>query len=263
MSIVLKENEWAEDMIHSNSLGKKPSETLRRAARYYLDMNYRARDVRNLLETYILRCDPNISLPKWSGTINRAISKAERYKAIEIDYIEITGSEVEIIGSLKGRQIQRLAFTLLCLSKFWTMVDPSRDYWIINKDSEIMSMANINTSIKRQSEMYWELRELGLIRFSKKVDNTNVRVCFVSEGECVLKISDFRNLGYQYLKFCGEPYFECQNCGLVVKMSNPIKGRKQKYCVSCASEVAVKQRSGSYLDEHEIMYECKNGHILQ
>ena len=35
MSIVLKENDWAEKMIQSKSLGKKPSETLRRVARYY------------------------------------------------------------------------------------------------------------------------------------------------------------------------------------------------------------------------------------
>ena len=40
MSIVLKENDWAEKMIQSKSLGKKPSETLRRIARYYIDNGY-------------------------------------------------------------------------------------------------------------------------------------------------------------------------------------------------------------------------------
>ena len=43
MSIVLKENDWAEKMIQSKSLGKKPSETLRRVARYYIDSGMRKR----------------------------------------------------------------------------------------------------------------------------------------------------------------------------------------------------------------------------
>ena len=32
MTVVLKENEWAHDMIERNELGNKPSETLRRVA---------------------------------------------------------------------------------------------------------------------------------------------------------------------------------------------------------------------------------------
>ena len=37
MSVVLRENDWAASMIQANSLGKKPSETLRRVARFYMD----------------------------------------------------------------------------------------------------------------------------------------------------------------------------------------------------------------------------------
>ena len=90
-------------------------------------------------------------------------------------------------------------------------------------------MANINTSIKRQSLMYYNLNENGMVQFSKKVDNTNVRVCFISPGDTAMVVTDFRNLGYQYLRHHGEPYFECQNCGITVKSENTT-GRKQKYC---------------------------------
>ena len=262
MSVVLRENEWAEDMIKSNTLGKKPSETLRRAARYYMDQEYRTRDVRKLLESFVLRCDPNISLPKWDDTIDRAISKAEKFNAIEIDYIDITKPEIDTINSLQGRQIKRLAFTLLCLSKFWTIVDPMRDYWIINKDSEIMAMANINTSVRRQSELYWTLRELGLIKFSKKVDNTNIRVCFTEPGDVVLKISDLRNLGYQYQRFCGEAYFECQNCGLVVKLKDPVRGKNRRYCNACASRTVAEQRQTEIINEPAIIKNYKIGCVL-
>ena len=106
--------------------------------------------------------------------------------------------------------------------------------------------------------MYWTLREADMIQFSKKVDNTNVRVCFKEDGEVVLRITDFRNLGYQYLMYHGEPYFECENCGLVVKINEPKKGRKQKYCNSCAAEVKMRQNVNYAMRRRERARKMKN-----
>lgn len=250
MSIVLKENDWAENMIQSKSLGKKPSETLRRIARYYIDNGYdKKKEVRQRLDIFLLQCDPLASLPKWDAALEYAVSSAFKYKAVDIDHIDIYEDELKLIESLGGVQIERLAFTLLCLAKYWYMVSPETDYWVNNKDNEIMALANINTSIKRQCLLYGMLKDAGLLRFSKRIDNTNVRVCFVSgdRSPTVLSISDFRNLGYQYMKYKyrkhrHNPYFECENCGITVKYSDPDKGRKQKFCKACASEIAVQQR---------------------
>lgn len=247
MSIELKEHEWAENMIQSKSLGKKPLETLRRVARYYIDKGYGKRDTRNFLDTFLIQCEPTSSLPKWSKRLDNALARALKYEAVNIDSIDITKPEMDKIDALEGKQNKRLAFTLLCLAKYWMIVRPHCDYWINNKDNEIMAMANINTSIKRQCAMYWNLRECGMIQFSRKVDNTSVRVCFVEDGDVVMHITDFRNLGYQYLKYCGEPYFECENCGLTTKLKVPFKGRRQKYCSSCAIEIKTQQNVNSVM----------------
>ena len=109
-----------------------------------------------------------------------------------------------------------------------------------------MHLSNINSSVKRQSIMYRMLNELGMVKFSKKVDNTNVQVCFIEDGEPVMEVTDFRNLGYQYMKRCGEPYFECKNCGVTTKYNNPSSGgRKQLYCNSCATEIRARQNADS------------------
>ena len=229
-------------MIKNKTIGKKPSETLHRVARYYLDEGYTKKETRKLLDIFLIQCDPTASIPKWANAIDFALSRAIKYPAVEIESIKISKPEMEKINSLDGVQTRRLAFTLLCLAKYWKMVIPHGDYWVNNKDNEIMAMANINTSIKRQSNMYWTLREAGMIQFSKKVDNTSVRVCFIKDGETAMEVTDIRNLGYQYLKYMGEPYFECQCCGIVTRYSNPAKGLKQKYCKACATKVAVKQR---------------------
>ena len=251
MTIVLNEREWTEDMITQRSLGKKPFETMCRVARYYLDNGIPKRDVRRMMDSFLLQCDPLASLPKWSATLDSALTRAMKYQSINIESVKVTKPEMEQIAALGGRQIQRLAFTLLCLAKYWNAVSAKNDGWVNSKDSDIMRMANINTSLKRQSLMYYNLNAAGLIRFSRKVDNTNVQVCFQQDGETALEVTDFRNLGYQYLKYLGGPYFVCANCGITTKSENTGRGRKQKYCRECAAQIAVQQRVNSVMRQYE------------
>lgn len=251
MTIVLNEHEWAHEHIVSRSLGDKPFETLSRVAKYYIDEGSNKRKARKQLDDFLLQCEPTASLPKWAETLDYAVTRALKYDAIKIESIEITKPEMDMIDALDGKQIRRLAFTLLCLAKYWDIVNPAGDHWVNSKDSDIMRMANINTSIKRQSLMYYNLNEAGMVQFSKKVDNTNVRVCFITEGEVVMHITDFRNLGYQYLKYHGEPYFDCQNCGLTVKNDNAT-GRKPKYCRECAVEIHMQQTVNSVMRQRSM-----------
>lgn len=248
-TIVLNEHDWAKEQIDNKTLGSKPYETLCRVARYYFDDGMSKRSVRKQLDNFLLMCEPTASLPKWSETLDYAVNRAIKYSAIDIDHIDISKTEMDKIDSLVSRQVRRLAFTLLCLAKYWDIVNTHGDHWVNSKDSDIMRMANINTSIKRQSLMYHTLCELGLIRFSKKVDNTNVRVNFIDDGEPVMQVSDFRNLGYQYLKYHGEPFYVCQNCGITVKAKKQGAGRKPKYCASCAMEIHVQQAINSVMQK--------------
>lgn len=241
MSIVLNEYEWAERMISNHELGKKPVETLNRVAKYYLVSGYSKREVRAFLDTFLTLCDQTASLPNWSNTLDRVVKNADKYPIIRIDGVNITAKEMASIEELEGKQLRRLAFTLLCVAKYWDAVSERNDHWVNTSDREIMQMANIGTSIKRQSAMFAKLKEDGLIRFSRKIDNLNVQVSFVEDGETALHIQDFRNLGYQYLKYYGGSYFECENCGLTVKIQEPARGRRQKYCPSCAVEVKTRQ----------------------
>lgn len=248
MSIVLNEKEWADDMIRKHSLGKKPYETACRVAKYYISGGYSKRETRKLLDDFILQCEPGSSLVEWGPMLDNALKAAVKYKPIEIPFIPITQKEMDRIGRLAGRQLQRLAFTLLCVAKYWDAISPSNNHWVNCADSEIMQMANIGTSVRRQSQLFAQLRDAEMIGFSKKVDNLNVQVLFMDDGPVKHQVTDFRNLGYQYLKFIGGNYFECANCGITTKDEGasdtgdrPRRGRKPKYCKSCAAEVHLQQ----------------------
>lgn len=247
MSIVLNEYEWAERMIRNHEIGKKPIETLNRVAKYHLENGYNKREIRMLLDTFVIQCDPSASLVHWSDTLDRVAKNVGRFPLIRLDGVNVTNKELERIENLDGKQVRRLAFTLLCVAKYWDAVSESNNHWVNSSDKEIMQMANINTSIKRQSLMFAKLHDAGFIKFSKKVDNLNVQVLIIEPGRAAINIHDFRNIGYQYLKYYGAPYFECVNCGITVKMQEPSKGRRQKYCPNCAVELHTKQKVDSVM----------------
>ena len=247
MSIILDEYEWAEQALAARKLGQKPVETLKRIAKYYWENKYSKPDIRRLLETFILQCEPQSSMVHWSDTLDRVVKSVDKYPLIRVDGVDVTDTELAKIEILEGQQIRRLAFTLLCVAKYWDQVSDRNHQWVNSTDREIMKMANINTSIRRQSEMFSILRDCEMIRFSKKVDNLNVRVVFMSGGDTAIHIHDFRNLGYQYMKLYGGQFFECVNCGLTVKMRDSSRGRPQKYCPSCAVELHTKQKVDSVM----------------
>ena len=247
MSIVLNEYDWAERALKDKALGKKPYETLSRVAKYYTYKNYTRKEVRRLLDEFLLQCEPTASLVTWSDTLDNAAKYASKYPLIMIEEIIVTKPEMEKIDALPGKQLRRLAFSLLCIAKYLYAVSPNTSYWVGTPDNEIMKMANINTSIKRQSSMFGQLKDAGMIRFSKQIDNLSVQVLFVEEGEPAVRITDFRNLGYQYMKYHGESYFECAHCGLTDKIKSATQRRPQKYCAQCAVEIRTRQNVNSVM----------------
>ena len=125
MSIVLNEHEWAKEMIECRQLGKKPFDTIRRISRYYFDLGYKRRDVRRTIDRFVFQCGESPTSKRWSDKIDGAITMAQKNKAIIIDSIVITKPEMAIIESLVGSQVQKLAFTLLCLAKYRNAVSYS------------------------------------------------------------------------------------------------------------------------------------------
>lgn len=233
--IILNEESAAKERLESPSLENRPLDTLTLIARYYIKEGYKPKVIRRLLETYILRCDSMASLPRWGDIIDIAMKNAARRALVKIHHIPISKTEIETIQTLSKRQARRLAFTLLCLSKYWNAVNKVNTYWVNTPDKKIMKLANINTSIKHRSSLYRTLRDAGLIEFSRKIDNTNVRVVFADQEDPILKIEDFKNLGFQYQKYLGEPYKECALCGELFPAPKGKKGMPRKYCKACAS----------------------------
>lgn len=248
MSIILNELTWAENAIREKMLGKKPYETILRVSKYYVHKGLSKKDARSKVEAFILSCDPSFPIHKWSDPLDGIIKTAFKKPIVILDGISVSKDEMDRIEKIEGKQARRLAFTLLCIAKYNVAVDPNTNYWVSTPDNEILRMANISTSVPRQCALFRQLRDNGFIQFSKQIDNLSVRVLFANDGEPAITITDFRNIGYQYMRYYGEPYFVCAHCGITSKRNNPGVGRKQKYCNCCATEIRVKNKVNSVMN---------------
>ena len=233
-NIVLNEKACAEHAIANLTLGSKPIETLGRVARYYYSEGYKKREIGSLLEDFMLKCDPTINIVKWQATIDRQVNSSDKYELIDIPGVVVTKSEMEQIKKIEGKLLQRLMFTMLCLAKYGNAINPNNNSWVNRKDKEIFSLANITITTKRQSLMINDLWTLGYIGYSRVVDNININVKIIDDESPVeLFVTDFRNLGNQYMRYCGEKYIECQCCGVVIRKDSNV----QRYCRDCAAEI--------------------------
>lgn len=241
--IIMNETDYAMRLIQERTLTNKPSEALRVVAKYYIwTEKLRRKDVKKKVISFLSQSSPMASIPKWDDAIEYAISVAAKHKPIEVDEVVVTVPEMEVVDAIKSKQERKLAFTLLCLSKYWDSVNGTDNHWVNSKDTEIMKLANISPTLRRQSSLYASMRDAGLIEFSKRVDNTNVRVVFQKEGDAAVRVTDFRNLGYQYAAYHGEPYFACESCGITTNGGTKGKrGGQRKYCPECANKIYIQK----------------------
>jgi hypothetical protein len=175
----------------------------------------------------------NYSYDRWSDTLETQAIRAEQYKLKEIDYIPITDAELETIKNINNLTLERLAFSFLCLAKFYNIYNPKNNDWVNVEDKYVFKLANIQTNIIKQCLFINDLKRLGLIEYSRVVDNINTNVLYINnDSPEMLHIDEFRDLGSEYLFWKGEDFVRCCECNKLIKINNP-KNTSQRYCNDC------------------------------
>lgn len=230
----MNERRRAEDILSSVQETTNPIHNVYLLSRYYYAQGMRQKEVLEKIEDY-LRQFPFLVLPKWQQTVDKIVAKAKGKGLIEIEYVDITEKELAEIAKLRKESLKKLAFTLLCIAKYFNTIRPENNSWVNTPDKDVFRMADIRTlDCKRQQQLIRELYLLGLIGYSKVVDNVNLQVLFVdAETEPVLHIYQFDDLGYQYLEYVGDPSIvHCKCCGKLIKKTSC----RKDYCDECAVE---------------------------
>ena len=196
---------------------------------------------------------------KWDLVLEKISNQASKYPLVQVNFVCITKHELETIQEIKSKPMQRIAFTLLCLAKFYDSVNEKNNDWVNSKINDIFNVAHVQIPKNKKPLILNDLRKLGLIEYSAKVDNVNVNVQFVdNESEVILQIDDFRDLGYEYALYCGENFIRCRECGKLVRQNgNNTFGyckehrgyqkieTKKLICIDCGKEFEVKAKANN------------------
>lgn len=237
--IILNETREAEKIIEQECLTDKIYYSVMLLTRYYYHKKgMRGRELYNTVTDFMRSHCENYDSIKWGKLILKIAKQAKERPLTEIMCIKVTKSELNKIKTLKTVRLKRLAFTLLCLAKFNNSRNSRNNNWVSQNHKDIFAMADIRTTNGQQALMLNDLECAGLISFSQKVDNVNIRVDFIdTDGRAVLMIQDFRHLGTEYMASLSPKFYSrCLNCGQIFKIS----GRNHKYCSECTAEKFVK-----------------------
>ena len=241
--IILNEKEYAEEILKNKTIDDKPFTTLSILAKYYYhSLGYRKKRIVELLTEYMDVCYPYYSVNKssWDESIDKIAAKAGKFTLYEIDGVWITKAELITIMNIHNKVLERVAFTMLCIAKLNNIKNPNNQGWVNTDIKEIFTLARITCTVPNRYERLSSLHQLGLLEFPKKNDNLSSRVTFMNDdSEKLVFISDFRELGYEYLKISGEKFIRCRDCGILVR-NNKVGNRK--YCSDCAGYSSKKKK---------------------
>ena len=244
MRLLLNEVTEAEQIIDGAISDITISEALSLISRYYRQMlELSPKETKSRLYQWLLTQLNSCNVDDWDEFIDKLISNAKKYPLLQVDKIYITKSEISKIQTLKKKNQQKLAFTLLVLAKYGNLKSVKNNSWVLIQQYKAFQLARV-VGDSRWSTMR-ELKDAGLIDFAHKVDNINVRVTFIDDdSEPELAVSDLRELGYQYLRYTGEEFVECRECGVLVRKTCINK----KYCKDCAGYQPIIKKKVQCID---------------
>lgn len=246
MDIIMNEYTYAENLLNKQDLkacdlGDKPSSTLNLLARYYREIGKNDDEIKELLSDFLNRClKDKYKESKWIDSIFYQVVKSKKYNLKKVDNVIVTKSEMEIIQSVKGKSRQKVLFTLLVLAKYYNAVSDKNKNWTNLEYKKIFKLANVQLSIQNQALLINDLYNCGFVNVSKNVGKPNIQVNFVdNESDTVLTITRLKDLGKEYLMFCGEDYIRCQKCGTLVRNYK----NTNKYCKTCGQYQPIETKT--------------------
>lgn len=229
-------------------------------ARYYYHVfGYRKKKISDLLLDFLKRNYPRYELDEtyWLETLEKISSRAGKYQLAEIEGVKVSVAEMQVIQSIHNKVLERLAFTMLVVAKFWNMKKPENDGWVNTSSKDLFKYARITSNTIDRELRIGELHDLGLVEFPKRNGNLNCRITFIhDDSEEAVFVDDFREIGYAYLKYNGENYIKCAECGILIRNN---KYGNKKYCKDCSTYTPQVTKTITCIDcGKDIILDSKN-----
>lgn len=242
MKIILDEIGYAQDVLGEQIIPKRAVDAIYILAKYYSYMGAPAANSIKKIRSYLERNYREYNVELEGEQIRRSVRWALKHPATTVDGVNITKGEIDKIRDIPSKLKQRLMFTMLCLAKYYTAVNPNVRYWVKTPYPEILAMSNSSMKMRDFLLFLHALREMGYVGFAKAGDNLSLHILIAEDGvdadtDKTLWVQDFENLGYEWMRFLGGDIAACSECGKLMRR----RGNRHKYCKECAKEINIQK----------------------
>jgi len=237
--IIVNERKYIEQILNSEeAVVENVGQVVSILARYYFSEGVAKEELPEKIMEFMQLRYPKYQVQKkyWKDKIEHIVKHVEKTALFESEGVVITVPEWDRIHRIKNKLNKRLAFTVLCVAKLNNQRNPDSNSWVNLKLTELFKIANVGGNNDIRAKKIKALVDDGLIELAKRIDNLNMRVLFIEEGEEVCKIDDFRDLGLTLQMLDGDTTLRrCKKCGKIFKTNL----RKTKtLCDDCGTYTA-------------------------
>lgn len=252
--LILNEEKYAKNVYDGNNSDiKSIMSKIRYITRYLLyAQNKTDEEIYECTVEWMIKYHDNFDESCYSNLISDAIKKAHKYPFYNIESIQITQSELDIISSLNNLRAEKVLFVLLCMAKQQSISNGFTNGLVKYSITELCKMARISVPAEDREYILYDIVQKGFLGYPKKNNTQCLIVNFINDDEVTLTLNevDCQELAYIYLNWKNEGmgYTRCQKCNRLIKQS---KTKPRKYCEECAKEATKeswKEASQRYRD---------------
>lgn len=231
----MNEVKEAEKIIKTNKY-EKLSSAVSLLVRYYVQIEgLKKAEVKDKMKKFLVLNHEEYDY--WEQSLNKMIKNADKFPLCQIDEIPITQKEIDVIYKAGSEKKEKILFTFLVLGKFKWM--KSGKAWVNDTGASTFKRANTYTLFEERDYIIKDFKEDGCVSYAKSPMNMSIHVDFIDEdSEPVFVVKDLRELGFRWLKFKGQKYVECQDCGSLFKPT----AMNACYCKNCRGYIPLKTK---------------------
>lgn len=195
------------------------------------------KETKEFIDSVMTKGVKGYKLTLWENTIDKQIKQAHKYPLRQVESVNITESEFNIIRKIEDRVSSRLMFVILCHSKLNYLHNKNSNGWVSCSHNRLFKDARMNEDFYRSELKMKYLLDNEYIRTGKNNRNCSVQPTFAdfelenNTKEIIYSIDNFDELAYLYMFLCGdENIIQCKKCGVFIKQN---RSKNREYCREC------------------------------
>ena len=211
---------------------------LRLVAKNYLwNFGYTKHKTEKMLNVFCMEHDKNFNEVKDKKILKSAIKGASKREIQGTKAIPVYKKELEAIETLKNFKVQKIAFVMLVLSKFYHKDGGKNYYFGLDGISEAIGISKMRLSKRMFNNYTGDMETAGLIEspIRGRKESNYVILKYVEEGgEIAFEVNtgEEYQIINRYISYYGGEIICCSSCGKpVIK-----KARNSRMCEECWRE---------------------------